>query len=244
MVRSAAVLAVSLLLGAGFARPQSSPAPGVIDGVVSDTSLVSLSGASASLVGTSLEVVTGANGRFRIVGLPAGQYILVVRHIGYASSSTVMQVASGDTLRMSFALRPVVNELGTVVVAGKRLSPKMTEFEDRQKLGFGQFMTQAEIGKRNSVFVGDLVRTFQSVDVVPRGLFGEVAVSRRFGRCPFQVFLDGVALPAPVNLKDLPSPKTLAGIELYSGPATIPLEYKTSTGGFCGVILVWTKDGP
>lgn len=161
-----------------------------------------------------------------------------------------MQVAAGDTLRMSFTLRRVVNVLDTVVVAGKRLSPRIAEFENRRKLGFGQFMTQAEIEKRNSVFVGDLVRAFQSVDLV-EGRFSQVAISRRFGTfgtfsqtvCPFQVFLDGVALPSPANLKDLPSPKNLAGIELYSGPATIPLEYKTSTAGFCGVILVWTRDG-
>jgi hypothetical protein len=251
-LRSTAVLAASLLLGTGvaFAYPQSGTVPGAIDGVVSDTNLVALSGAIASLFGAPIQVVTGVNGRFRIVGLPAGQYILVVRHLGYAPSSAVMQVVSGDRLRMSFTLRPVVNALDTVVIAGKRLSPKMTEFEDRRKAGYGQFMTQAEIEKRNSVLVGDLVRTFQSIDIM-EGKFSQVAISHRFGRygtfsqgvCPLQVFLDGVALPAPTNLNDLPSPKNLAGIEVYSGPATIPLQYKTSTGGFCGVILVWTKDG-
>jgi hypothetical protein len=63
--------------------------------------------------------------------------------------------------------------------------------------------------------------------------------------CPFQIFVDDVALPIDAKLdRDLPAPKELAGIEVYSGPATIPLRYKTTGGGgFCGVILVWTRDG-
>jgi hypothetical protein len=123
----------------------------------------------------------------------------------------------------------------------------MAEFEERRKLGFGQFMTQAEIEKRNSVLVADLVRTFLSVDVLT-GPFSHVAINHRFGGtfrqnvCPFKVFLDGLAFPTP-NLDDLPSPKDIAGIELYSGAATIPLRYKTTGGAWCGVILVWTKGG-
>ena len=61
--------------------------------------------------------------------------------------------------------------------------------------------------------------------------------------CPMQVYVDGVAMPTPFNLDELPSPKNLAGIEIYSGPATTPSQY----GGVdrrCGVIVVWTKDRP
>jgi hypothetical protein len=225
------------------ASAQSRPAAGAIDGVVTDTDLVSLADATASILGSSVQVVTGANGRFRILALPAGQYILVVRRLGYAPSSTVLQVAGGDTLRMSFALERIMTALDTVTVTAKRYSMRMTEFEGRRKAGFGQFMTQGEIEKRNGVYVSDLIRTIMSVNVVPsnRGS-GHVAISIR-GGCPFQLFLDGVALPTR-NLDDLPSPRDFAGIEVYSGPAQIPLQYKTTGGsGFCGVILFWTKDG-
>ena len=143
---------------------------------------------------------------------------------------------------MSFALTRVATVLDTVVVAAKHYSMRMAGFEERRKSGFGQFMAQAEIEKRNSVFVGDLVRTFLSVDVSSRQPFSAFAISHRAG-CAFQIFLDGIALPTPTNLFDLPAPKELAGIELYSGPATIPLEYKKAGSRSCGVILVWTKDG-
>ena len=58
-----------------------------------------------------------------------------------------------------------------------------------------------------------------------------------------QIFIDDVAVR--IKLGDLPSPEDLAGIEVYTGPSTIPLRYKTYSGrgGYCGVILLWTKDG-
>jgi hypothetical protein len=248
---STKLLAAWLLIGVGapLVQAQSRPASGVIDGVVTDTNLVSLADATASILGSTIQVVTGANGRFRIHGIPVGEYILVVRRLGYAPSSIALQVAGGDTLRMSFALEKIATALDTVTITAKRYSMRMAEFEEHRKLGFGQFMAQAEIEKRNTVYVGDLVRTFLGVDV-GETIFGQIATSHRFGGtfeqgiCPFQVFLDGMPLSAPVNLKDLPSPKDLAGIELYSGAATTPLQYKTTSGGgFCGVILVWTKDG-
>jgi hypothetical protein len=236
--------AVLLLFGVGAHRvhAQPHPASGAIDGIVTDTNLVSLGDATASILGSSIQVVTGANGRFRIYAIPAGQYILVVRRLGYEPSSIAVQVVGGDTLRMSFALERIATTLDTVVVAAKRYSMRMAEFEGRRKAGFGQFMTQAEIEKRNSVYTSDLMRTFMSVNVVVPPGSGHYAMSIR-GGCRFQLFLDGVAVPTP-NLDDLPTPSSYAGIEVYAGPAQIPLQYKsTGGGGFCGVILLWTKGG-
>jgi hypothetical protein len=74
------------------------------------------------------------------------------------------------------------------------------------------------------------------------------ALSRReganpsLGACPMQVVLDQVPLPMPFNLDLLPPPRDLAGIEVYAGPSTTPLQFSGYNRG-CGVILVWTKDG-
>ena len=198
--------------------------------------------AEVKILSTNVKVTTGPNGRFRILRIPAGSYSLDLRHLGYAPTSTALRVVEGDTLRMSFALARLANPLDTVVVEGKRLSPRMVEFEDRRKFGFGQFMTREQIEARNKSFTADLVRTFQSVKVVSPRAFQQVAVNIR-GGCAFTVFVDGVRLHPPVNLDDLPLPHDLAGIEVYSGAATIPLQYKTTGGSFCGVILFWTRDG-
>lgn len=230
----------SLLLASisvGRASAQTRPATAVIDGVVTDTTLTPLAEATAAILGTRVRVVTGANGHFRIVSLRAGRYIVVVNRLGYAPASLTVQVTEGDTLRPAFALEPVAATLDPVNVAAmpRRLG-RLEEFEDRRRFGFGQFMTRAEIEKRNALFVADLLRTFQGVAI------GKPSMNSRAG-CPFQFFINGVAIPSPKLEEDLPTPKDLAGIEVFTSAGTIPPQYKTYSGrgGFCGVILLWTK---
>ena len=104
-------------------------------------------------------------------------------------------------------------------------------------------MTRAEIERYNNVYVADLLRKIMSVQIDERRPGVQRAINMRDG-CPFQVVLDGIPLPDPVNLANLPSPTLLAGIEVYSGAATIPLQYKRPvSANRCGaaVILIWTK---
>jgi hypothetical protein len=62
------------------------------------------------------------------------------------------------------------------------------------------------------------------------------------GACPMLVFVDEVMMPTPFNLDLLPSPRELAGLEVYNGPATIPPRFN-SYNASCGILLVWTKEG-
>jgi outer membrane cobalamin receptor len=183
--------------------------------------------------------MTGANGRFRIVQLAPGNYVVAVHRLGYAPVSAAVDIAADDTLRPSFAMAPIANALDTMVVFGKSLSPKFAEFEERRRLGFGHFLTQADIEKRIAVSLVDLLRGIPSV-----AIGGDVALNLRdapLRTCPFVVYLDGVVL-GNKSLSLLPRPSAIAGIEIYSGPSTIPLLYK-SANTTCGVILIWTKDG-
>ena len=77
-------LAAALLLVAGIytAPAQPRPASAAIDAVVTDTSLTPLADATAWVFGSNIQVSTGANGRFQILGIPAGQYMLLVRRLG------------------------------------------------------------------------------------------------------------------------------------------------------------------
>jgi hypothetical protein len=228
---------------------------GVIDGLVTDTSLVPLRGARISILRTTLSVGTGPNGRFRIVDVPSGQYIVIVRRAGFHPTSAVLQVSPLDTLRLSYTMEEAPAELATVTVTEKRESFRMLEFEYRRKIGEGEFMTQAQIDQHNPPYATELFRYFGTIDVAPTSGGGGqdvyYPVSRRAtggmtptgqATCFMTVIIDNVPMPAPFNLDLLPSPRDMAGIEVYAGAATIPLQY----AGFnrnCGLILVWTKDG-
>ncbi len=229
----------------------------LIDGVVIDTSLAPVANARIAINGTNISVVTGANGRFRIGDMPAGLYIMTVNKVGYRPALATLRLAASDTVRPTYELEPTGTLLGAVKITGKSGSPKQQEFDERRAFGRGKFLTQEEIEAHNSPSPTELFRTFATIDVVAPPDHSAsapeyIAVSKRatggMGRsqqqkpCYMTVAIDGQPMPTPFNLEQLPPPKDLMGIEVYSGGATMPPQYSRMNGG-CGVILVWTKDG-
>ncbi len=161
---------------------------------------------------------------------------------------------ANDTLRLSYILARATNLLDTIRVKETRVSMRMLEFESRRAAGIGQFITQEQIERRGSRDASDFLRTLRGIEVsrITNNQFaGTVALSKREGGSvggdgsganSLQVILDGIVLPRFFNLDLLPSPKQIAGIEVYSGAATVPPQF----GGAdrrCGMILIWTRDG-
>jgi hypothetical protein len=227
----------------------------VLDGVVTDTLLRPLGSADVSVIGTGARVVTGENGRFRMLQVPPGQYVRVVRRIGYAPTSGIIDVPERDTLRLAYTLVRSNNLLDTVRVRGSRITMRMLDFERRRQQGQGQFITQEEIDRRGSIQTSDFLRYMRGVEVsqvTTQAFAGTQVYSRREGggftdsqqqqSCAMQVILDGIILPRNFNLDLLPPPKQISGIEVYSGAATVPPQF----GGVdrrCGVVAFWTRDG-
>jgi len=226
---------------------QTARARGAIDGVVTDTSLAPLDGAIAQILGSALEVRTGENGRFRMLGLLPGQYLVAVRRVGYAPISTFVTVAASDTARASFLLRQIVTELDAVKVRATSVASALSEFETRRARGVGQFMTETDIHRLNFTETTGLLRTFTSTNVKRTAVLN----MRGFGLkdCPMRIFVDGIAIATSDLEADLPSPSELAGIEVHANSATVPLQYATPGpvrgnvpgGASCGVVLFWTK---
>lgn len=228
-------------------------AVGVIDGVITDTLLRPLPVSDVTVVGTGARVTTAANGRFRFLRVSAGQYLMVVRRIGYAPTSSIVQVGQADTLRVSYTLARSVSVLDTVRVRERRVSMRMSQFEARRAQGIGQFLTLEDIEKCGSVQISDYLRSMRGVDVsrqTQEAFGGNIALSRReggsfstgSGACAMQVLLDGIVLPRSFDLDLLPSPKQIAGVEVYSGAATVPPQF-SGADRRCGLIAVCARDG-
>ena len=255
---SLAIAMLAIAIRPPFAQAQAGDRnlpTGTIDGIVSDTMLVPITSATVSMLGTDLRVVTSADGRFRITHLQPGRYVIFARRLGFEMASATVQIAAPDTTRIAFTLLQAATSLEPTIITGRSLSPRMAEFEERgvfaAKFGGGQFMGQDEIDKRNTVFTTELIRTFSGIGVayavvrgsgtkrVPVATSGRLAGSINSACLP-TIWLDGVLQPSPVDLDRLPSPRELGGIEVYAGPATVPLRY--SAGGMsCGTILIWTR---
>lgn len=255
MALVATFLAGGLACAPAMANAQPRVPGGVIDGVVTDTALAPLASVSVTVLGTEVSVVTRENGRFRITNLPPGDYMIALRRVGYAQFVALVTMTDGDTLRPSVALERVT-ALSPALVTASPYDARMAEFEGRRKAGFGYFLNRDQIASLKRTFTADLFRQFSQVVDLQSGAHGaNLAFNRRGGlapdgrtpvsRCAYEVFLDGMVQPMPYDLNNLPRPVDIAGIEIYAGAATIPLQYKRlSRGSMCGIILVWTRFGP
>jgi hypothetical protein len=259
----AAALATALgpsPLGAQWADPArrtAAAAPrttGVIDGAVADTALRPVSFAEVTILRTEIKLQTNAQGRFRFNDVPPGQYLLIVRRIGFRPISSIIQVGIRDTLRLSFTMEPAIQTLDQVVVTEERRSLRMIEFEQRRQQGWGFFITGEQIEKRNLPVAADYLRLAPSISLAPShnasGIPDLVAISKReggsiygdgAGACAMQIVIDNIPMPPRFPLELLPTPKEIAGIEVYDGPATVPAQFN-GLDRRCGMVLVWTKD--
>lgn len=217
-------------------------AAGVIDGLVSDTSLAPLVDVTVTIVGSEVRVITAANGRFRIAAVPPGPHVLLVRRIGYEATTARVEVAERDTLRLSFTLPPAVATLDTVAVAARSVSPRLAEFYERRKVGPGQFLTQDQIEKQNAVRASDLFGRFLGLRLSSDGTKAFSLRDTPAHPCPIAAIVDGIA--RDTEFGGLPDPKEIAAVEFFAGPSEIPVQYKSTVKNtWCGLILIWTRDG-
>jgi hypothetical protein len=246
------VLAMSLAVGihATPARAQQARAAGIIDGIVSDSNLVPLSGVEVTIQRTSIRVVTGDNGRFRIRDVASGTYLLVVRHIGFRPVAQLAGVVEGDTLRLSIQMETAKPSLDTV-----RINADPAGFAWRRGLGVGQFITAADIDRENPRTTTSLIRTRDAMRyTLDRDGHPFVAMSAGPRRiCTPLVLLDGFPIPAgsAPSVAGVPTldwalhPPEIGGVEIYVNASQVPAQFATfkeRKNPDCGVIVFWTRE--
>lgn len=253
-MRTLVLATVTCACGTAIASSQtsmtSSPT-GVISGTVTDSSLTPIAGAEISILLSQVRAIADERGRFQIIRIPTGSYILRVRRIGYESIAASVQVEGGDTLRLALTLEPMTVSLPATKVTASTGSPTLREFEERRRRGVGEFFGYDEIQARNAVSVVDMLRQAKGVRLELAGGKTFVMSARQWTLCPMQIYIDGVPVAGsnprvPFDAGLLPSPKELMGIEVYSGPEQEPLWLPRERSGMqlsCGAVLVWSRDG-
>lgn len=240
----------ALLLGVGAtAAPAQTPADastlrsGVVTGMIRDSLGSVVAGAEVGIAGRFGRGTTGSDGSFRIAAVPTGRQLVIARRLGFRPDSAIVEVTGGDTARVEITLAPVAYRIAPVVVeAGRPLyTGRMGGFRERRDRGIGHYFTAEEIDRRNPSRVSDLLRMVPGLRVVTQGN-GQSVVLLRNQRCTPLVWLDGSPASAGFLDPDHFAPNTLAGIEVYSGPATVPAELMGVRGqGACGVIALWSR---
>jgi hypothetical protein len=218
---------------------------GIIAGVVRDEEGAVISGAQVFLANLLGRGATGSDGSFRLSG-PVGPRTLVVRRIGFRPESLAVTVDPGGVTDVTVRLAASPQQMSPLVVnAGRpRYTGRLGPFYQRRDRGEGRFFTAEDIDRRNPLVVSDLLRTVPGTRVSRRG--AENVVTFRGQSCTPLVWIDGTPASTAWLDPDVFDPKSLAGIEVYSGPATIPVELTWVRGRHaCGVIALWTRfDSP
>ena len=89
---------------------------GDISGTVVDaTTNRPVPNATVMVEGIKLAVRTGADGSFRLPGVPAGRYTLSIRRLGYAATRRTVVVTDDETATLNVALKAAATELEQVV---------------------------------------------------------------------------------------------------------------------------------
>src|SRR5437588_5557314 len=114
---SNAVLAVTPALLLALCTRPSAAQQGEVTGRVTDkTSGQALAAAQVAVVGTTIRGVTGQDGRYRLVNVPAGPVTVRVSYIGYATTTLPVTVPPGGSAQLDVAISQVAVGLEAIVV--------------------------------------------------------------------------------------------------------------------------------
>lgn len=113
--RFAGLLLLILFFSAGTVAAQQ----GTLFGTVTDENREPLPGATVLLSGTNFGTSTDANGAYELA-VPAGEYTVVIRFVGYQSFRQQVRLSGGERLAVNAQLRPDVIGADDVVVLGSR----------------------------------------------------------------------------------------------------------------------------
>ncbi|WP_420633662.1 SusC/RagA family TonB-linked outer membrane protein [Candidatus Palauibacter sp.] len=94
-------------------------AQGAVSGTITDSeTLAPVAGAQVIVAGTVIGTLSGAEGTYRMEGVPAGEQTVTVRLIGYREMSQTVSVSSGQVATADFAMSQTALRLQDLVVTG------------------------------------------------------------------------------------------------------------------------------
>lgn len=139
LMRGSAALASVILLSLAVDAQQPSASPGARTGrlvgrVLDQESGAGVTDAGVQVVGTTLGVQSGVDGRYQIAGVPAGTVTIQVRRLGYAPKTvTGIQLTPNQTLEQNVSLAPAGVTLAAMVVSAAAEKGSVSEALDAQR---------------------------------------------------------------------------------------------------------------
>lgn len=191
----------------------------------------------------------GDDGAFEFTVRREGPYRLRGSRIGFRENTTPrLFLGQHSMVRVELRLDAEAVLLAPLEVVARspaRQSPMLDNFEARRQAGLGTFITREQIEKQRPGRLTDILAVMAGVRLESAGGAGHQRVVYLRATCPAQVFIDGYLLNRPgasIAIDDVVAPKSVHGIEIFGGYATIPAEFLNQNSR-CGVVAIWTRRG-
>src|SRR6476620_4001035 len=180
-----------------FAQRESQVTTGRIVGRVIDAaSGVGIADAGVQVVGTSIGVRSGVDGRFAIAGVPAGTVAIQVRRIGFATKQvTGLVLEAGKSLEQNVSLAHATVQLETQVTTASRERGSVSDALDAQRTAVGvvSAVTAEQISKSPDGDAAQAVKRVSGVTVQD----GKYVFVRGLGERCTTSSLNGARVPSP-----------------------------------------------
>ena len=202
-------------------------------------------------------VVTGETGRVLLPDVQRSRLVVSTRRVGFAPGELTVDVQGA---RVMLPIRIAANSapsLDTLRVFGLRTElSRNAEFDMRRRAHLATASISSEdIEQRNPTAIWQMLTNVPGVIVADRDNIVVARSQRAFvttsnSPCFLQVMIDGVMMNkgsgsnsySGFDLRELPPPEQIHGVEVFNGPASIPVQYGgEGAGKWCGLIAVWTK---
>jgi TonB-linked SusC/RagA family outer membrane protein len=246
---------MAALLASVVSTPLSAQATGRIEGTVTDARTQQPLAASAvTIQGTKLGTVTGDDGKYVLPNIEAGAHTLVVRRIGYGSTSKPVTVVAGQAATADFQLSQVAVSLDQVVVTGTAVASRKKEVGNSVGMVSADQIKNAPVVNSQDVLAGRVASVTVLSNSGQPGAGGSVMIrgTNTISQSTYPlIYIDGVRVfneptrngwggrnntnPLQnINANDIDH------IEVVKGAAATTL-YGTEAAG--GVIQIFTKKG-
>jgi TonB family protein len=210
---------------------------------VRDSLGAAIVGAQIVVAGNGTRTSSDEQGRFVLGALPRGTVHLTVRRLGFRPTAMDWLLAPNSP-PLDVRLATLAQSLAAVEVREHRepSDARLAGFNARRARKVGHFVTRSDLERKNGFNLTDVMRDVPGARVITmRGALGKTVLLRG-STCPPLVFIDGFPASAgPFDL-DMVNLKSVEGIEVYAGAASVPMELIGPRGlEQCGVIAIWSR---
>ncbi|MEI6866124.1 TonB-dependent receptor [Flavicella sp.] len=153
------LLVVPLVLGAKVNAQN-----GTIQGVITDENGMYVPGANVIIESIKKGDITDFDGRFTIVSVPEGTYILKITYLGYKDINHKVTVVAADAVMVNVKLKSSSLELEEVQIIGHGISGQSKALNtQKNNLNITNVVSTDQIGKFPDANIGDAVKRIPGI---------------------------------------------------------------------------------